>query len=75
MSTSESIKTNEHSNQLVMYYEICELDQIVFNPKCYKECDFQNPQVCRKCHARFCCECILKPFLSEFIDLKLEFVK
>ena len=57
------------------YCETCELDQPPFNPKCYKEDDFENPQVCRKCHARFCCECRLNPFLSEFIDLKWEIVE
>lgn len=55
------------------YCEICELIQKSFNPKCYDNDGYgEEPQVCRKCHARFCCECRLKPFLEEFIDLKWE---
>ena len=66
----------EQINQTVRYCEICELDQLGFNPKCYsKDNDLEDPQVCRKCHSRFCCECRLKPFLSEFIDLRWEVVK
>jgi len=61
--------TDKQNNQSVRYCEICELVQPMFNPKCYEKDDFENSQVCRKCHARFCCECRLKPFLQEFIDL------
>lgn len=36
----------------------------------YKQQDRETePQVCKKCHARFCCYCRLKPFLVEFIDI------
>lgn len=55
------------------YCEICELDQPFFTPKCYTKKEIEEerqPQVCKKCHARFCTHCRLKPFLVEFIDVK-----
>ena len=49
------------------YCEICESKQPKFNPKCYtKEDRDMQPQLCKKCHARFCCDCQLKPFRDEF---------
>lgn len=52
------------------YCEICESMQPKFKPKCDSNDDnVCHPQICKKCHARFCCECRLKPFLVEFIDV------
>jgi len=56
------------------YCEICEVMQKSFTPKCYDIPD-NEPQVCKKCHARFCCWCRLKSYRDEFIDLKWEVVK
>ena len=58
--------------KLERYCEICEMTQPSFTPKCYSKEDILNEetQVCKKCHARFCTVCRLKPFLVEFIDIK-----
>lgn len=49
------------------YCEICESKQPSFTPKCYiKEDKDMQPQVCKKCHANFCCDCQLKAFRDEF---------
>ena len=49
------------------YCEICESMQPKFNPKCYtKEDKDMQHQVCKKCHARFCCDCQLTAFQKEF---------
>ena len=54
--------------RVAIYCEICESKQPKFNPKCYsKEDRDMQPQLCKKCHARFCCDCQLKPFRDEFL--------
>jgi len=61
------LSTKDNKRLRMRYCELCEEDQPKFIPKCYtKEDKDMQPQVCKKCHARFCCECQLKPFVKEF---------
>lgn len=45
--------------------EICEENKPSFRPKCYTKDD--EIQVCKECHALFCCFCRLKSFQNKFL--------